>query len=122
VPLLLNQVVVPDQLRSFGIVAKRGLPGDAAPLPWAAQPLPGERDRRSECPEQERRYGTAQPEGLARLRPTRLDACGLYSTEALAERKRVRELLAQSRELLKQMQAGSTGGFMVYGVHPPDFF
>jgi hypothetical protein len=29
----------------------------------------------------------------------------LYSAEALAERKRVRELLAQSRELLKQMQA-----------------
>jgi hypothetical protein len=31
---------------------------------------------------------------------------GLYSAEALAEQKRVRELLAQSRELLKQMQAG----------------
>ncbi len=30
---------------------------------------------------------------------------GLYSAEALAEQKRVRELLAQSRELLKQMQA-----------------
>jgi hypothetical protein len=31
---------------------------------------------------------------------------GLYSTEALAERRRVRELLTQSRVLLKQMQAG----------------
>jgi hypothetical protein len=31
---------------------------------------------------------------------------GLYAAEALAEQKRVRELLAQSRELLKQMQAG----------------
>jgi hypothetical protein len=30
---------------------------------------------------------------------------GLYSAEALAEQERVRELLAQSRELLKQMQA-----------------
>jgi hypothetical protein len=29
---------------------------------------------------------------------------GLYSAEALAERKRVRDLLTQSRELLKQMQ------------------
>jgi hypothetical protein len=36
---------------------------------------------------------------------------GLYSAEARAEQKRVRELLTQSRELLKQMQAGSTGGF-----------
>ncbi len=31
---------------------------------------------------------------------------GLYSAEALAEQERVRELLTQSRELLKQMQAG----------------
>jgi hypothetical protein len=31
---------------------------------------------------------------------------GLYSPEALAGQKRVRELLAKSRELLKQMQAG----------------
>jgi hypothetical protein len=31
---------------------------------------------------------------------------GLYSAEALAEQKRVRKLLTQSRELLKQMQAG----------------
>jgi hypothetical protein len=29
---------------------------------------------------------------------------GLYSAEALAERKRVRELLTQSRGLLKQME------------------
>jgi hypothetical protein len=29
----------------------------------------------------------------------------LYSAEALSEQKRVRDLLAQSRELLKQMQA-----------------
>ena len=31
---------------------------------------------------------------------------GLYSAEALAEQRRVRELLSQGRELLKQMQAG----------------
>ena len=31
---------------------------------------------------------------------------GLYSAETLAERKRVCELLTQSRELLKQMQTG----------------
>jgi hypothetical protein len=31
---------------------------------------------------------------------------GLYSAEALAEQKSVRELLAQSGELLEQMQAG----------------
>jgi hypothetical protein len=31
---------------------------------------------------------------------------GLYSAEALAEHQRVRELLTQSRELLKQMQVG----------------
>jgi hypothetical protein len=31
---------------------------------------------------------------------------GLCSAEALAEQKRVRELLIQGRELLKQMQAG----------------
>ena len=31
---------------------------------------------------------------------------GLYSAEALAEQKRVRELLSRSRGLLKQMQAG----------------
>ena len=34
---------------------------------------------------------------------------GLYSAEALAEHRRVRELLIQSRELLTQMQAGYTG-------------
>jgi hypothetical protein len=31
---------------------------------------------------------------------------GLDSAKALAEQKRVRELLSQSRELLKHMQAG----------------
>jgi len=31
---------------------------------------------------------------------------GLYSAEAVAEQKRTRELLSQSRELLKQMLAG----------------
>ena len=40
--------------------------------------------------------GSAEPRGVR----------GLDSAEALAEQKRVRELLAQSRELLKQMQAG----------------
>ena len=48
--------------------------------------------------------GPRTAEGLA------IAACevkhGLYSAEALAEQKRVRELLSQSRELLKQMQAG----------------
>jgi hypothetical protein len=34
------------------------------------------------------------------------------------EQKGVRELLIESRELLKQMQAGWTGGFTVPGVHP----
>ena len=43
-------------------------------------------------------------EGLARSRRARWKH-GHYSAEALAERKRVRELLSQSRELLKQMQA-----------------
>jgi hypothetical protein len=42
-------------------------------------------------------------EGLARSRRSRWKH-GLYSAEALAERKRVRELLTQSRELLKQME------------------
>jgi hypothetical protein len=35
----------------------------------------------------------------------RVGNSGLYSAEALAEQKRARELLAQSRDLLKQMQA-----------------
>jgi hypothetical protein len=43
--------------------------------------------------------------GLAQSRRARWKH-GLYSAEALAEQKRVRELLTQSRELLKQMQAG----------------
>ena len=46
--------------------------------------------------------GPRTAEGLARSRWKH----GLYSAEALAEQKRVRELLAQSRELLKKMQAG----------------
>jgi hypothetical protein len=49
--------------------------------------------------------GPRTPEGLARSRHARWKH-GLYSAEALAEQKRVRELLAQSRELLKQIQAG----------------
>jgi hypothetical protein len=52
-----------------------------------------------------RKYRTAHSRGLARSRRARWKH-GLYSAEALAEQKRVRDLLAQSRELLKQMQAG----------------
>ena len=48
--------------------------------------------------------GPRTAEGLARSRHARWKH-GLYSAAALAEQKRVRELLAQSRELLKQMQA-----------------
>jgi hypothetical protein len=43
--------------------------------------------------------------GLARSRRARWKH-GLYSAEALAEQKRVRELLTQSRDLLKQMEIG----------------
>jgi hypothetical protein len=46
---------------------------------------------------------TAHAEGLARFRRSRWKH-GFYSAEALAESKRVRELLTQSRELLKQME------------------
>ena len=49
--------------------------------------------------------GPRTAEGLGRSRRARWKH-GLYSAEALAEQKRVRELLSQSRELLKQMQAG----------------
>ena len=49
--------------------------------------------------------GPRTAEGLARSRRARWKH-GLYSAEALAEQKRVRELLTQSRALLKQMQAG----------------
>jgi hypothetical protein len=49
--------------------------------------------------------GPRTAEGLARSKRARWNH-GLYSTEALAEQKRVRDLLIQSRELLKQMQAG----------------
>jgi hypothetical protein len=48
--------------------------------------------------------GPRTTEGLERSRHARWKH-GLYSAEALAEQKRVRELLTQSRELLKQMQA-----------------
>jgi hypothetical protein len=49
--------------------------------------------------------GPRTAEGLARSRRSR-SKHGQYSAVALAEQKRVRELLVQSRELLKQMQAG----------------
>jgi hypothetical protein len=48
--------------------------------------------------------GPRTTEGMERSRRARWKH-GLYSAAALAEQKRVRELLAQSRELLKQMQA-----------------
>ena len=48
--------------------------------------------------------GPRTAEGLARSRRARWKH-GLYSAQALAQQKRLRELLAQSRELLKQMQA-----------------
>jgi hypothetical protein len=47
--------------------------------------------------------GPLTAEGLARSRRSRWKH-GLYSAEALAERRRVRELLTQSRDLLKQME------------------
>ena len=46
--------------------------------------------------------GPRTPEGLARSRRSRWKH-GLYSSEGRAEQKRVRELLRQSRELLKQL-------------------
>jgi hypothetical protein len=46
--------------------------------------------------------GPRTPEGLARSRRSRWKH-GLYSSEASAERKRVRDLIRQSRELLKQL-------------------
>jgi hypothetical protein len=49
--------------------------------------------------------GPRTVEGLARSQRARWKH-GLYSADSLAEQKRVRELLSQSRELLKQMQAG----------------
>ena len=49
--------------------------------------------------------GPRTAEGLARSRRARWKH-GLYSSEARAEQKRARELLTQSRELLKQMRAG----------------
>ena len=49
--------------------------------------------------------GPRPAEGLARSRRARWKH-GLYSAETLAEQERMRELLSQSRELLKQIQAG----------------
>jgi hypothetical protein len=49
--------------------------------------------------------GPRTAEGLARSRRARWKH-GLYSAEALAQQKWVRELLIRSRELLKQMRAG----------------
>jgi hypothetical protein len=49
--------------------------------------------------------GPRTAEGLARSRRARWKQ-GLYSAEARAEQKRVRDLLTRSRELLKQMQVG----------------
>src|SRR5208282_1079137 len=46
--------------------------------------------------------GPRTPEGLARSRRSRWKH-GLYSAENIAEEKRVRELVRQSRELLKQL-------------------
>jgi IS5 family transposase len=51
------------------------------------------------------RTGPRAAEGLERSRRPRWKH-GQCSAAALAEQKRVRELLAQSRELLKQMQDG----------------
>jgi hypothetical protein len=49
--------------------------------------------------------GARIAKGLVRSRSARKKH-GLYSVEARAEHKRARELLTQSQELLKQMQAG----------------
>ena len=49
--------------------------------------------------------GLRTAKGLARSRRARWKH-GLYSAEARAEQKRARELLTQSRELLKRMQIG----------------
>jgi hypothetical protein len=49
--------------------------------------------------------GPRTAEGLARSWRARWKH-GLYSAEALAQQKWVRELLIRSRELLKQMRAG----------------
>jgi hypothetical protein len=49
--------------------------------------------------------GRIDPLRAARGAAAREVEHGLYWAEALAEQKRVRELLSQSRELLKQMHA-----------------
>jgi hypothetical protein len=53
----------------------------------------------------QRQHRTSDSRGLKRSRRARWKY-GQYSAAALEEQKRVRELLTQSRELLKQMQAG----------------
>jgi hypothetical protein len=50
-------------------------------------------------------FVSAIEHGLAHSRRARWKH-GFYSAKAMAEQKRVRELLAQSRELLKRVQAG----------------
>src|ERR1039458_6235724 len=46
--------------------------------------------------------GPRTPEGLARSRRSRWKP-GLYSSESRAERKRVRDLIRESRDLMKQL-------------------
>jgi hypothetical protein len=61
--------------------------------------------------------GPGTLEGLALARSRRADwKHGLYSAEVLAEPRRVRDLLSQSRDLLNQMQNGWTNGVTVQGV------
>jgi hypothetical protein len=64
--------------------------------------------------------GPRTAEGLARSRCARWKH-GLYSAEALAEQKRVRELLTQSSDLLKQITSRLNDGFTVHGVHPGNY-
>jgi hypothetical protein len=52
-----------------------------------------------------RSTGPRTAEGLARSRRARWKH-GLYSAQVLAEQKRLRELLSETRALLKQMKAG----------------
>ena len=67
----------------------------------------------------ELREASRNRKGLALAR--RDGNIGLYSAEALAEQKRVREVLTQSREL-KQMQTGWTDGFTVHRIIRRTFF
>jgi hypothetical protein len=70
--------------------------------------LPFSGNGQREMPEARRCQYRAPYRGLARSRRSRWKH-GLYSAEALAERKRVRELLTQSRELLKPFASGLIG-------------